>query len=48
MIIKRYIFTFLHKNVCCGYSVESPRRGGGDSNEYPQFVLLWRNNDDHP
>ena len=24
----------LHKNICCGYSLESSR---GDSNEYPHF-----------
>ena len=48
MIIKVYFYLFLHKNVCCGYSLESccgyslesPRRG--DSNEYPQHKFLWR------
>ena len=29
---------FLHKNLCCGYSLESPCRG--DSNEYPQHRFL--------
>ena len=36
----------LHKNPCCGYSLESPRRG--DSNEYPQHRLLWRNKKKYP
>ena len=31
---------FLDRNICCGYSLESPRRG--DSNEYPQHMFLWR------
>ena len=26
------IFVFLHENICCGYSLEAPRRGA--SNEY--------------
>ena len=30
---------FLHENIRCGYSLESPRRG--DSNEYPQRTFLW-------
>ena len=34
MILKREFFLFLHKNLCCWYSLESPRRV--DSNEYPQ------------
>ena len=29
---------FLHKNICCGYSVESPCQG--DSNEHPQHMFL--------
>ena len=39
MIIKGYFCLFLHKNICCGYSLESLR---GDSNEYPQHMFLWR------
>ena len=35
------IFLFLHKNICCGYSLEVPLRG--TSNEYPQQMFLWRN-----
>ena len=31
----------LHKNLCCGCSLESLRRG--DSNEIPQHRFLWRN-----
>ena len=34
-------FLFLLKNINCGYSLEPPRRGG--SNEYPQSMLLSRN-----
>ena len=35
------VFLFLHKNICCGYSLEVPHRG--TSNEYPQRMFLWRN-----
>ena len=34
-------FLFLHENICCGYSLEAPRRGA--SNEYPQHMFSWRN-----
>ena len=34
-------FLFLHKNVCCGYSLEAPHQG--TSNEYPQHMFSWRN-----
>ena len=34
-------FLFLHENICCGYSLEAPRQGA--SNEYPQYMFLWRN-----
>ena len=42
---------FLHKNICCGCSLELPHRGGSngrqqhircDSIEYPQRLFLWR------
>ena len=36
----RMFFLFLYKNICCGYSLEAPRRGA--SNEYPQHTFLWR------
>ena len=36
----RIILSVLHKNICCGCSLESPRRG--DSNEHPQHMFLWR------
>ena len=36
-----YFFLFLHKNICCGYSLEVPQRG--TSNEYPQHTFSWRN-----
>ena len=38
------IFLFLHENICCGYSLEAPRRGA--SNEYPQHMFTWRNKKD--
>ena len=44
------IFLFLHKTICCGYSLEVPHQGyslevpqQGTSNEYPQYMVLWRN-----
>ena len=29
---------FLHKNICCGYSLEVPQRG--TSNEYLQHIFV--------
>ena len=37
MIILGQFFLFLHNNICCGYSLEAPRRGA--SNEYPQHMF---------
>ena len=34
----KYRFLFLHRNICCGYSLEVPHRG--TSNEYPQHMFL--------
>ena len=34
-------FLFLHEKICCGYSLEGPRRGA--SNECPQHMFSWRN-----
>ena len=34
-------FLFLNENICCGYSLEVPRRGTSD--EYPQHMYLSRN-----
>ena len=34
-------FLFVHRNICCGYSLEAPCRGA--SNEYPQHMFLWTN-----
>ena len=31
-------FLFLRENICCGYSLEAPRRGA--SNEYPQHMFF--------
>ena len=33
---------FLHKIICCGDLLESPR--GGDSNRSPQHMILWGTN----
>ena len=41
--IEMIILKFLHKITCCGYLLESPR--GGDSNRYPEHVIVWRNDD---
>ena len=41
MDIRLIFFLFLHKNICCGYSLEVPNRG--ISNEYPQHMFMWRN-----
>ena len=41
-----YFYLVLHKNVCCGYSLESP--GRGDSNEYPQCMFIWKNMENYP
>ena len=53
MITEGKFSSILHKNICCGYSLESPRRAlesprRGDSNEYPQHVFLWRNKQNYP
>ena len=42
----RIILSVLHKNICYGYSLESPQRG--NSNEYPQHMFLWRNTQNYP
>ena len=31
MIIIGYFSPVLHKNICCGYSLEAPRRGASKS-----------------
>ena len=40
MTVLRYVFLFLHKSICCGYSLEAAQRGA--FNEYPQQMYLWR------
>ena len=43
IIIKVYFSSILHRNNCCGYSLESPRRG--DSNEYHNIYFcdeIWK------
>ena len=37
-------FLLLDENICCGYSLEAPRRG--TSNEYPQHMFSSRNKTD--
>ena len=46
MILLEYFSTFLHKNLYCGNSLELPRQG--DSNEYPQHLILWRAVENEP
>ena len=46
MIIEGEFSSVPHKNICCWYSLESPRRG--DSNEYPQHMFLWSNKQNYP
>ena len=41
MIIEMLFCLFLHKNTCCWCSLEAPWRGA--PNEYPEHMLLWRN-----
>ena len=38
---KYFYLIFLHKNICCGYSLEVPH--WGTSNEYPQHMFWCRN-----
>ena len=38
MIILGYVFLFLHNKICCGYSLEAPRRGA--SNEYHNICFM--------
>ena len=33
-------FSFLHENICCGYSLEVPHRG--TSNEYHNICFYWK------
>ena len=46
VIILGYFFLFLHKNICCGYSLEGPHQG--TSNEYLQHMFLWRIEENYP
>ena len=46
MIIMGSYSQVLHKNICCGYSLEAPQRGA--SNEYPQDMILWKNKKNYP
>ena len=39
--IRLIVFLFLNENICCGYSLEAPRRGA--SNEYPQHMFVLGN-----
>ena len=44
--ITKIILSVLHKNICCGYSLELPWRD--DSFEYPQHIFSWRNKQNYP
>ena len=46
MIIMGSFSLVLHQKICCGYSLEAPRRGA--SNEYPEHMFLWRNKKNYP
>ena len=46
MIIEGYLCQFSRKNICCGYSLELPRRG--DTTEYLLHMFLWRNKQNYP
>ena len=46
LMIIEGVSSVLHKNLCCGYSIESHCRG--DSNDYPQHRFLWRNKQNCP
>ena len=51
LILKEYphnifFYFFLHKNICCGYSLEVPQQCA--SNEYPHHMFLWRNKKNYP
>ena len=43
MIILGQFSPVLHKNICCGYSLEVPHRGW-TSNEYPQHMFYGERN----
>ena len=38
LLMTGLFFFFLHKIICCGYSLEVPH--WGDSNQYPHFVFM--------
>ena len=40
------IYLFLHKNICCAYSLEVP--WWGTSNEYTQHTFLWGTVENYP
>ena len=46
VIILGQFLSSLHKNICCGYSLEPYQQG--TSNEYPKHLLLWRNGESSP
>ena len=39
MIIEGLFSSVLHKNICCGYALES--HWGGNSNEYQQYMFVF-------
>ena len=40
VVSRFFVFLFLHKNICCGYSLWLFIRSASVSNEYPQHVLM--------
>ena len=45
MIILGYLFLILHKNKCCGYSLEAPHQDGYKEYQHPKF--LWRTGENY-
>ena len=41
MSTQNIFFMERNKNICCEYSIETPRRG--NSNEYPQHIFFMEN-----
>ena len=42
MIMLGYFFLFLHKNICCGYSLEAAHQGASNEYQQPMFMENWR------
>ena len=46
VVLKTTFCLFLHRNISCGYSLKPHQLSA--SNEYPQFIFLQKNMDNHP